>query len=85
MTKCIPDIEFATSPAIDWTKADSLDSNAEVRGLGEARINDVGSENVYVEKDGKPFYFKPGNTDDYAVGEHDFRQDKTFAEDHVTE
>lgn len=70
---------------IDWMKATLLDSNDEIRALGNARINDVGSENVYVEKDGKPFYFKPGNTDGYEVGDHDFSHDMTFASDSVAD
>lgn len=69
----------AQKPAIDWAQAQELDTNQAIRGLGVARINDIGSENVYVEKDGKPFMFKPGNTDAYAIGEHDFSADMSFA------
>lgn len=73
--------KWRAESAIDWTKAEELDTSEAIRALGVARINDVGSENVYVEKYGKPFYFKPGNTDAYAIGEHDFSEDKTFAHD----
>lgn len=69
----------AQEPVIDWAQAQELDSNEAIRGLGVARINEIGSENVYVEKGGKPFMFKPGNTDAYAIGEHDFSNDATFA------
>lgn len=69
----------AQEPVIDWAQAQELDTNEAIRGLGVARINDIGSENVYVEKDGKPFMFKPGNTDAYAIGEHDFSNDATYA------
>lgn len=67
------------APVIDWSQAQELDTNEGVRGLGVARINDIGSENVYVEKDGKPFMFKPGSTDSYAIGGHDFSTDPTFS------
>lgn len=56
-----------------------LGSNEEIRALGVATITDVGGENVYVERDGKQYFFKPLNTDVYSVGEHDFSGDKTFA------
>ena len=65
---------------IDWSKAENLDTQAEIRALGIAMIDDVGNENVYVIKDGMPYYFKPVNTDNYAKGEHDFSGDDAYGE-----
>lgn len=73
-------VEAESRPVIDWTKAEHLDSQESIRALGVATINDVGNENVYVVKGGKPYYFKPVNTDNYAVGEHDFSNDSPYGE-----
>lgn len=56
----------------DWTRVKWLDSEAEIRALGEAIIHSVGDENVYVEKDGAAYFFKPGNTNKFSVGACDF-------------
>ena len=40
--------------------------------LGVATITDVGNENIYFEKDGKNYFSKVGNTDNYKVGSFDF-------------
>ncbi|NYT68806.1 hypothetical protein [Pusillimonas noertemannii] len=73
------DPEPAAAPAIDWSKASEIDTQEKLQALGVARIDEVGAENVYVEKDGVPYFFKPGNASRYAVGEHDFSNDQTFA------
>jgi hypothetical protein len=63
---------------IDWTKATGLNTDAEVQALGIARIDEIGSENVYIEKDGKPYYMKPASTNGYQVGEYDFSNDRPW-------
>lgn len=40
--------------------------------LGLANIESIGDENLYIEKDGKYYHSKVGNTDLYAEGEWDF-------------
>lgn len=65
---------------IDWAKAENLDTTEKIRAIGIAMIDEIGNENVYVVKDGKPYYFKPGNTDHYAVGKHDFSGDDAYGE-----
>lgn len=65
---------------INWATAKELPSQDAIRALGVATIDDVGSENVYIVKDGQPYYFKPGNTDPYRVGEHDFSNDTAYGE-----
>jgi hypothetical protein len=67
-------------PEIDWTKATGLNTDAEVQALGIARIDEIGSENVYIEKDGKPYYMKPASTNGYQVGEYDFSNDWPFGD-----
>lgn len=49
-----------------------LDTDAEIRALGMAEIESIGSENVYVIKDGKEYYFKPVDTGQFKVGPFDF-------------
>lgn len=70
-------------PIIDWTKAENLDTTESIRALGVAEINEIGGENVYVLKDGKPYYFKPVSTSGYAVGEHDFSNDNAYGGDEL--
>lgn len=65
---------------INWDKSKNLDTQASIRALGTAVIDEVGSENIYVIKDGQPYYFKPGSTSNYAVGEHDFSSDNAYGE-----
>lgn len=50
-----------------------LDSNAEIIALGLVTITSIGEENVYLTKDGRDYYFKPGSSESYSVGQHDFR------------
>lgn len=58
------------TPEIDWTKAEEVNNSlTDLANFGEVRINDVGSENVYFEKDGKPYFTKLLNTDDYTAGQ----------------
>lgn len=40
--------------------------------IGKATITSLGSENIYITKDGLPFYAKVYNTEDYVLGEWDF-------------
>jgi hypothetical protein len=40
--------------------------------LGMANIESIGDENIYIEKDGKYYISKVGNTEHYALGEWDF-------------
>jgi hypothetical protein len=40
--------------------------------MGKVDITDVGSENIYFNKDGREYYSKVGNTESYKKGEHDF-------------
>lgn len=49
-----------------------LDSDDAIRALGVATITSVGSENVYLAKDGAQYYFKPACNRGYAIGVHDF-------------
>lgn len=58
-----------------------LDRNEDIRALGVARITDIGDENVYVEKDGKEYFFKPaGDTyERYEVGEYDFSNEDIYS------
>ena len=65
---------------IDWSKAQNLDTQAKICAIGKAIIDEVGSENVYIVKDSKPYYFKAGNTRNYRVGEHDFSKDNSYDE-----
>lgn len=69
------------TPAIDWSKARELDTDAKIQALGIARIDEIGSENVYIEKDGEPYYMKPPGTSKYSVGEHDFSNEVVFGDD----
>jgi hypothetical protein len=69
-----------TVPEIDWSKAQELDTDAKIQALGIAIIDEIGGENVYIEKDGMPYYMKPGNTDKYSVGEHDFSNEVVFGD-----
>lgn len=57
-----------------------LDTNAEVQELGVAEVTDIGEENVYVNKDGASYYFKPGNTEQFALGSFDFGSVNAFDE-----
>jgi hypothetical protein len=57
-----------------------LDSDAEIQQIGIANVVDIGQENVYLEKDGVAYYFKPGNTDDFTVGIFDFTNVTVFGE-----
>lgn len=61
----------ATVPdAIDWMKADEVNNSlTDLALFGEVTINDVGSENVYFVKDGKPYFTKLLNTDDFTAGQ----------------
>lgn len=65
--------------AIDWSKAKALDTQASICDMGIATIDEIGSENVYLIKEGLPYYFKPGSTGKYAVGEHDFSKDDAYS------
>lgn len=40
--------------------------------LGVANIISIGNENIYIQKDGKSYFSKVGNTQGYSVGEWDF-------------
>lgn len=64
-----------TLPPTDW-----LDSNAAINALGIAVITDVGEENIYVRKDNKRYFFKPGNTNIFQVGNYDFSGITVFDE-----
>jgi hypothetical protein len=70
----------AKKQSVDWSKARELGSDAEIKALGVANIDEIGSENVYVEKDGKPYYFKPGNTERWQVGSHDFSNEVVYGD-----
>lgn len=48
----------------------------ELSNLGMAKITSVGGENIYIEKDGKSYFSKVGNTEKYTVGEWDFSKPK---------
>lgn len=51
---------------------------SEAESIGKINITAIGQENVYFKKDGLEYFFKPGRTDDYQVGEHEFKaKDKT--------
>lgn len=52
--------------------SEELPSDPKIQALGVATITSVGSENVYIAKDGRQYFFKPGNNDGYEVGLHDF-------------
>jgi Uncharacterized protein conserved in bacteria len=54
-----------------------LDSDKALQALGEATITDVGSENIYIQKDGVEYYAKIYRTQDFQVGPHDF-SNETF-------
>lgn len=58
-----------------------LDRDVDIQALGTAQITDIGQENVYVEKDGAAYFFKPGNTDNFQTGPHDFSQAWVFGGD----
>ncbi len=79
----IRNVPAIMTDTIDWSKVKDLDTQAKIRALGIAMIDDVGNENVYVLKDGIPYYFKPINTDNYAVGEHNFTNDNAYGEDSI--
>lgn len=70
----------AKNQSVDWSKARELGSDAEIQALGVANIDEIGSENVYVEKDGRPYYFKPGNTERWQVGSHDFSNEVVYGD-----
>jgi hypothetical protein len=52
----------------------------ELPALGIANITSIGNENIYLEKDGKSYFSKVGNTQDYSVGEWDFSKALATAE-----
>jgi hypothetical protein len=61
-------------PAIEYQKvlnSTTLDT-VDLPSLGFATITSIGSENVYIEKDGKYYISKVGNPQLYALGEWDF-------------
>jgi hypothetical protein len=64
--------------ALRRTSARVLDRDQDIRAVGIARISWVGSENVYLEKDGQAYYFKPGNNDRFSIGVHDFSNETVF-------
>lgn len=74
------DPRYVAPAQIDWSKARELDTDAKVQALGVARIDEIGSENVYIEKDGKPYYMKPPGTGRYSVGEYDFSNEVVFGD-----
>lgn len=55
-----------------------LDSDEEIRATGMAMVTYIGSENVYLERNGQSYYFKPGNTEAFSVGIHDFTNETVF-------
>lgn len=63
-------------PAIEYQKVlNSTDIDVvNLPSLGVATITNVGSENINIEKDGKFYISKVGNTENYALGEWDFAQ-----------
>lgn len=46
----------------------------QLSALGVADITNIGSENIYIKKNGLHYYSKVMNTEDYAEGEWDFSQ-----------
>lgn len=57
-----------------------LDRNSEIRALGRAKITHIGGENVYVEKDGQKYVFKPlGDPEErYNEGDYDFSNEDIY-------
>ena len=69
LTKSIlPEIE--AQKVKNSTTLDTVD----LPSLGVANIESIGAENVYIEKDGKYYISKVGNTELYALGEWDFAE-----------
>ncbi|MDH0342122.1 DUF6908 domain-containing protein [Chromobacterium haemolyticum] len=66
--------------AIQRATPSSLERNEEIRALGMVNITDVGNENVYLEKDGQAYYFKPGNNERFRVGLHDMTSEVVFGQ-----
>lgn len=62
---------------IDTTE---LGSNAAIQALGVANVTYIGAENVYLEKDGKAYFFKPVESERYQVGLTDFSNIVVFPE-----
>ncbi|WP_432263160.1 hypothetical protein [Cupriavidus sp. TMH.W2] len=65
-------VKAAAQDAIRKAEPSLLDSNVAIQALGVANVTSIGNENVYLEKDGTAFYFKPANNDRFTVGLHDF-------------
>ncbi|HQZ60712.1 MAG TPA: hypothetical protein PLQ39_13635, partial [Acinetobacter sp.] len=64
----------AVFPKIEYLKVvngTELDPS-KLSELGIANIESIGNENIYIEKNGKYYISKVGNTEDYALGEWDF-------------
>lgn len=74
------DPRYVAPAQIDWSKATALDTDAKIQALGLARIDEIGNENVYIEKDGQPYYMKPPGTEKYSVGEYDFSNEVVFGD-----
>lgn len=67
LTKAIlPEIEY--QKVKNSTTLDTVD----LPSLGVANIESIGDENINIEKDGKYYISKVGNTENYALGEWDF-------------
>ena len=67
LTKAIfPKIEYLK--VVNSTTLDTVD----LPSLGVANIESIGNENIFIEKDGKYYISKVGNTENYALGEWDF-------------
>jgi hypothetical protein len=56
-----------------------IDSDSALRALGVVNITNIGSENIYFEKDGYSYYAKVYVTERFNVGRHDFSDDFMFS------
>jgi len=68
---------YAIPPVVSHDEELEVD---ELPNLGMAKITSVGGENIYIEKDGKRYFSKVGNTGRYAVGDFNFSQENHYSE-----
>ncbi|ABO59912.1 hypothetical protein Bcep1808_7026 (plasmid) [Burkholderia vietnamiensis G4] len=71
-------IKSAAMDAIRKLEPSCLDTDAQIQAVGIANVTSVGNENVYLEKNGVSFYFKPACNERFREGLHDFSREVVF-------